>query len=65
MFPYLAQSVSVDLQLGRNTSALLQHHNTITGTSFSDCYVDYNKQLENALEAGSNSIALLKVRYMP
>ena len=64
VFPYLARNVSVGLELGRNTSALLQHHDAITGTSFPDCYADYSKRLENALAAGSSSIALLKVILM-
>lgn len=62
LFPYLVSSISPDLQLSRNTTALLQHHDAITGTSYSESYDSYNCQLKAALEGGSKAIALLKVR---
>lgn len=64
LYPDLANSLAGSLSLARNTSALLQHHDAITGTSFPDCYTDYNNRLETALGVGSSAIATLKVKKM-
>ncbi len=62
LFPDLAGNLSSALELSRNTSALLQHHDAITGTSYPECYEDYMSRLKQALAVGSESTALLKVR---
>ena len=61
LYPDLAVNLSASLSLVRNTSALLQHHDAITGTSYPGCYADYNKRLQDALSIGSSAIAKLKV----
>ena len=61
MHPDLSNTLKGSLNLVRNTSGLLQHHDAITGTSFPDCYTDYNERLERAMTASSASIATLKV----
>ena len=60
-FPYLYHNIRDVLELNRNTSALLQHHDAITGTSYPPCYADYNMRLQRALGLGSNSAGNLKV----
>ena len=60
-FPQLYPNISDVVQLSRNTSALLQHHDAITGTSYLACYIDYNMRLQRALDLASNSIGNLKV----
>lgn len=61
LYPQLSSSMSDSLNLARNTSALLQHHDAITGTSYPACYSDYNERLNNALRVGSEALAALKV----
>lgn len=61
IFPNLASSLSTNLQVARNTSALLQHHDAITGTSYTQCYNDYVSRLIRALDLGRYSVGLLKV----
>lgn len=63
LFPYLSTNISASLALARNTSALLQHHDAITGTSYPGCYADYFQRLLNALSVGSKVIAKLKVKH--
>ena len=60
-FPYLYHNIRDVLELNRNTSALLQHHDAITGTSYLACYADYNMRLQRALGLGSTSAGNLKV----
>ena len=62
VYPNLANSLEDSLSLARNTSGLLQHHDAITGTSYPDCYTDYNERLERAIRVSFSSIATLKVR---
>lgn len=62
LFPYLSSNISASLALARNTSALLQHHDAITGTSYPGCYADYLQRLQNALSIGGKAIAKLKVK---
>lgn len=59
--PNLASNLSESLNVVRNTSALLQHHDAITGTSFPSCYSDYNERLMKALDIGNDVIEKLKV----
>ena len=61
LHPNLSIELRDSLNLARNTSALLQHHDAVTGTSYPDCYVDYNKRLEKALAVGSEATAKVKV----
>ena len=61
LHPHLYSSLSETLNLARNTSALLQHHDAITGTSYPGCYEDYNLRLLKALRVGNDAIAKLKV----
>lgn len=61
LHPDPTKELSDSLNLVRNTSALVQHHDAITGTSYPDCFSDYNKRLEKALTIGNNIIAELKV----
>lgn len=61
LHPNLSAELSDNLNLARNTSALLQHHDAITGTSYPDCYEDYNKRLVKALAVGNDAISTLKV----
>ena len=61
LFPNLTINISAGIELSRNTSALLQHHDAITGTSFPSCYDDYLTRLKRALVVGDDSLALLKV----
>ena len=63
LHPDLASGLADSLSLVRNTSALLQHHDAITGTSYPDCYSDYNQRLERALGVGTAAIATLKVSF--
>ena len=37
------------INLGRNTSALLQHHDALPGTSYPSCYDDYSNKLNEAI----------------
>jgi lysosomal alpha-mannosidase len=60
LHPHLYSSLSETLNLARNTSALLQHHDAITGTSYPGCYEDYNLRLLKALRVGNDAIAKLK-----
>ena len=62
-FPYLYHNISDVLELNRNTSALMQHHDAITGTSFPVCYADYNTRLQRALDLASTCGGDLEV-YM-
>ena len=55
------EELATSLELGRNTSALLQHHDAITGTSFPPAFDDYNSRLNKAMKSNDNSIASLKV----
>ena len=61
LYPNLTLSLADSLNLARNTSALLQHHDAITGTSYPDCYADYNERLERGLAVANAAIATLKV----
>ena len=61
LYPELSSNISDSLSLARNTSALLQHHDAITGTSYPGCYADYKERLNNALRVGNNATASLKV----
>ena len=63
LHPSLASNLSESLNLVRTTSALLQHHDAITGTSYPSCYADYNVRLVKALNVGNDAIAKLKVHY--
>ena len=63
LYPNLTMILADDLNLARNTSALLQHHDAITGTSFPACYTDYNQRLEKALDVVDTAIATLKVTF--
>ncbi|XP_065833853.1 epididymis-specific alpha-mannosidase-like isoform X2 [Oscarella lobularis] len=49
------------LDLGRSTSALLQHHDALPGTSFPSCYDDYNDRLHSALSQAKQREGLLLV----
>ena len=60
--PCTSEVMTESLELGRNTSALLQHHDAITGTSYSPAFDDYNVRLNNAMEVNDGSIASLKVQ---
>ncbi len=64
LFPELAGNISSALELSRNTSALLQHHDAITGTSYPQCYSDYLDRLERALTIGRGTLGALKVSYI-
>lgn len=57
-------SIESILSMSKRTSALLTHHDAITGTSFPPAYDDYNKQLLEAISSGENSIGTLEVNYM-
>ena len=59
--PSKSEEMAPSLEVGRNTSALLQHHDAITGTSFPPAFDDYNVRLNKAMEVNDNSIADLKV----
>jgi lysosomal alpha-mannosidase len=61
LYPNLSHSLGESLDLARNTSALLQHHDAVTGTSYPACYADYSERLERALAVGDSAIATLKV----
>lgn len=61
LHPNLNNDIGDSLNLVRNTSALVQHHDAVTGTSYPGCYSDYNKRLDKALSIGNNVIAELKV----
>ena len=61
LYPSLTEQIMLSLELGRNTSALLQHHDAITGTSFPPAFDDYNLILNEAMMVNDNSIAHLKV----
>ena len=58
-YPFLESESA--LSLARNTSALLQHHDGITGTSFPPAFDDYNDRLGVALGEADQMIARLKV----
>ena len=53
------------LVLAKNTSAIMQHHDAITGTSFTESYDDYNVRLGEAVSAGDEATAFIKVRLLP
>ena len=59
-----AEMFGTTLELGRNTSALLQHHDAITGTGFPPAFDDYNKRLNYAMDVNDRDTALYKV-YIP
>jgi hypothetical protein len=61
LYPSLTEEIASSLELGRNTSALLQHHDAITGTSFPPAFNDYNLKLNKAMVVNDDSIAHLKV----
>ena len=61
LFPFISHNISDNLILARNTSALLQHHDAITGTSYPVCYDDYNQRLNNAQKVSEEALAKLKV----
>ncbi|XP_019863647.1 PREDICTED: epididymis-specific alpha-mannosidase-like isoform X2 [Amphimedon queenslandica] len=48
------------LLLCKETLSLLSHHDAITGTSFPNCYEDYDNRLMSAISSGLNSTAILK-----
>jgi hypothetical protein len=48
------------LNVSWKTSALLSHHDAITGTSFPPAFSDYNKQLFNAINLANDAIGTLK-----
>ena len=49
------------LVLAKNTSAIMQHHDAITGTSFTESYDDYNVRLGEAVSAGDEATSFIKV----
>ena len=53
--------VEESLVLAKNTSAIMQHHDAITGTSFPESYEDYNVRLGEALSAGDEATSFIKV----
>lgn len=59
--PSTGEEIAMSLELGRNTSALLQHHDAITGTSYPPAFDDYNTRLDTAVRMNDGSIAGLKV----
>ena len=61
LHPVLSEEMTESVELGRNTSGLLQHHDAITGTSFPPAFDDYNVRLNNAKKVNDDSIANLKV----
>lgn len=65
LYPSLTKEIAPSLELGRNTSALLQHHDAITGTSFPPAFDDYNFKLNEAMMINDDSIAHLKVLGLP
>ena len=58
-------NVEEALVLAKNTSAIMQHHDAITGTSFTESYNDYNVRLGKALTAGDSVTSFMKVRLLP
>ena len=58
-------NVEEALVLAKNTSAIMQHHDAITGTSFTESYNDYNVRLGKALTAGDEGTSFMKVRLLP
>lgn len=65
LHPSESEAILESLELGRNTSSLLQHHDAITGTSYPPAFDDYNMRLNNAMEVNDRSIAGLKVLLTP
>ena len=65
LYPSLIEEIAPSLELGRNTSALLQHHDAITGTSFPPAFDDYSFKLNEAMMVNDDSIAHLKVLGLP
>ena len=61
LYPSLTEEIAPSLEHGRNTSALLQHHDAITGTNFPPAFDDYNFKLNEAMVVNDDSIAHLKV----
>ena len=61
LHPVLSKEMTQSVELGRNTSGLLQHHDAITGTSFPSAFNDYNVRLNSAMKTNDGSIASLKV----
>jgi lysosomal alpha-mannosidase len=61
LHPVVSEEMTQSVELGRNTSALLQHHDAITGTSYPSAFDDYNVRLNNAMKINNESIANLKV----
>ena len=58
---HITSGLSDSLNLARNTSALVQHHDAIPGTCFQECYTDYNVRLDRALQVGNDATAKMKV----
>lgn len=61
LYPFQTLNIVEALTMSRNTSALLSHHDAITGTSFPPCYEDYNQRLFTAITLGQDAIGILKV----
>ena len=61
LHPFNYSLLEKSISVSHTTSALLTHHDAITGTSFSSSYEDYNLKLEYALGSGEEAIGILKV----
>jgi lysosomal alpha-mannosidase len=46
------------------TSALMQHHDAITGTSYPGCYQDYNNRLNAAINVSQSSISHTELGFL-
>ncbi|KAL5497387.1 hypothetical protein EMCRGX_G013852 [Ephydatia muelleri] len=57
-------NVEEALVLAKNTSAIMQHHDAITGTSFTESYNDYNVRLGKALTAGDEGTSFMKAAIL-
>eukprot|EP00731_Ephydatia_muelleri_P009267 Em0004g1605a len=57
-------NVEEALVLAKNTSAIMQHHDAITGTSFTESYNDYNVRLGKALTAGDSVTSIMKAAIL-